>query len=100
MKVFKIRFFENRKWYFMISGAVILIGIIFNLIFGVQLDIQFTGGAVIRYSFSGDVSQDNIESVVEAVTDNTSASVIINEDVRTEAVSYTHLDVYKRQILY
>ena len=50
---FKIRFVENKKIFFGISIAVLLIGVIFNVIFGARLDIQFTGGAIVNYSFTG-----------------------------------------------
>ena len=49
---FKIRFVENKKIFFGISIAVLLIGVIFNVIFGARLDIQFTGGAIVNYSFT------------------------------------------------
>ena len=39
MKKFKIDFYKNRKIYFGISIAVILIGLICNFIFGAKLDI-------------------------------------------------------------
>ena len=35
---FKIRFVENKKIFFGISIAVLLIGVIFNVIFGARLD--------------------------------------------------------------
>lgn len=83
MKQFHIHFFENRKKYYLISLAVILIGLIFNVIFGTHLDIQFTGGAVIKYSFTGDADQEEIASIVSDVTGKTAVSVIINENVKT-----------------
>ncbi len=65
MKTFHIKFYENRKIFIGISAAVILIGIICNIIFGTQLDIQFKGGAVIRYSFSGEIDQEDVQRIVQ-----------------------------------
>ena len=83
MKQFHIRFFENRKKYYLISLAIILIGLIVNVIFGTQMDIQFTGGAVIKYSFTGEVNQDEIASIVSDATGKNTVSVVINENVKT-----------------
>ena len=83
MKQFHIHFFENRKKYYLISLAIILIGLIVNVIFGTQMDIQFTGGAVIKYSFTGEVNQDEIASIVSDATGKNTVSVVINENVKT-----------------
>lgn len=63
MKTFSIKFFENRKMFFGISLGIILIGLICNIVFGARLDIQFTGGAVIKYSYTGDVQQEEVEKL-------------------------------------
>lgn len=68
MKVFKIKFFENRKTFFAISLGVMAIGLIFNVIFGTQLDIQFTGGAMIKYSYTGTIEQDAVEKIAQDIT--------------------------------
>lgn len=65
MRTFHIQFFENRKIYFAISIGLMAIGLIFNVIFGTQLDIQFTGGAVIKYSYTGSIQQEMVEKVVQ-----------------------------------
>ena len=40
---------------FIISIAIMAIGIIFNIIFGTTLDIDFKGGSLITYSYTGEV---------------------------------------------
>ena len=55
MKKFNIDFYKNRKIFFIISIALVAIGLICNVIFGVHLDIQFAGGAMIKYSVDGEV---------------------------------------------
>ncbi len=48
-----IRFFEKRYVYFTISALIILAGIIGMIFNGVQLDIQFKGGAILKYQYTG-----------------------------------------------
>ena len=55
----KIFNFTGKSKIFMgISIAIILIGIVCNVIFGVTLDIQFTGGTILQYSYTGEVDTD------------------------------------------
>lgn len=68
MKKFNIKFYENRKIYFGITIALFAIGIIFNIIFGMTLDIQFKGGAMLDYTYTGEISTSDVESIVEDVT--------------------------------
>ena len=46
MRTFNIDFFGKRKLFLIISLAIIVVGLIFNVIFGAKLDVQFAGGAV------------------------------------------------------
>lgn len=82
MKTFNIRFFENRKIYFGISIVAIAIGLIFNIIFGTQMDIQFTGGAVIKYSYNGSIQQEEVEKIVQDATQK-DATIRILENVKS-----------------
>ena len=82
---FKIRFVENKKIFFGISIAVLLIGVIFNVIFGARLDIQFTGGAIVNYSFTGEINTDELAALVEETTGksvnvNESTDIVAGED--------------------
>ena len=82
MKKLRIKFYENRKIFFMLSLAVILIGVLFNVIFGTQLDIQFTGGAVIKYSYQGDLNPDEFAAFVSQQTGEGAVSAQINQNVQ------------------
>ena len=82
MKKFQIRFFENRRIFFGISLGIIVIGLIFNFVFGVGLDIQFSGGAMIKYSYTGDIDPAAVEKAVQSAT-NRDVSVVINTDVKS-----------------
>lgn len=59
------RFYQKRKIFFGLSIGIILAGIIFSLVFGVQLDIQFKGGSIMKYSFTGDLDIINAENIIE-----------------------------------
>lgn len=65
MKTYHIKFYQNRKIYITISLAVMVAGLILNLILGTTLDIQFTGGAIIKYSYSGTIQQAEVETLVQ-----------------------------------
>lgn len=88
MKTFSIRFFEHRKLYFGISIGIMLIGLIFNFINGTKLDINFKGGAVIKYSYTGTINQDEVASIVKQSTGK-DASVLILGNVKSTGSSET-----------
>lgn len=65
MKKFSIKFYQHRKIYFGISLGLFIIGLLFNLIFGAELDIDFRGGALVQYSYTGEVDQETVDQAVE-----------------------------------
>ena len=66
MNVKVYRFFEHRFLYFAISGLICLAGIVAIFINGVQLDIQFKGGAILKYAYVGsDLDQDKVSTTVQ-----------------------------------
>ena len=66
MKTFD--FVGNRKKFYILSSALILIVILFSFIFGVQLDIQFKGGTILEYIYSGDIDTSKVDSITEETT--------------------------------
>ena len=60
MKKFDFDFYKNRKILFGISIGLMVIGLIFNFIRGTKMDIQFVGGAMIKYSVDGEVDTDRV----------------------------------------
>ena len=48
-----------------ISASIILVGIIFTILFGIDLDINFKGGSRFTYSYSGKVDTAAVEKTVE-----------------------------------
>lgn len=67
MKKWNIDFYGHRKIYFGLSIALIVIMLIGIVLFGVNLDIQFKGGALITYSYTGDIDQAQFQQSVESL---------------------------------
>ncbi len=64
MKKFSIKFYQHRKIYIGISLAIFAVGIICNLIFGTELDIDFRGGALVEYSYTGTIDQETVDQAI------------------------------------
>lgn len=65
MKKMNFDFCGKRKYFLIGSLAVILIGIFVNIFFGTEMDIQFTGGAIIKYSYQGDLDGAQAQQLLE-----------------------------------
>jgi preprotein translocase SecF subunit len=78
-----IKFYEKRKIFFAISLILMVIGIASIFINGINLSIQFKGGAIIKYTFTGEL---NTEEVGDFVTNTLGrdTEVQITEDLTTE----------------
>ena len=55
-----IDFVGKRKWYFVVSGVIILIGVILLFSAGLQRGIEFTGGTTMTIVFEQEVSQEEL----------------------------------------
>ncbi len=88
MKKFNFDFYKNKKVFFIISIALILVGLVCNLIIGTTLDIQFAGGAMIKYSVDGEVDSNEIDALVEAETGRT-VSVTTNQSFSDDSYQVT-----------
>ncbi len=77
----KLDFFGKRKIFFGISIGLIVIGIIFNFIFGINLDIQFTGGSMISYTYNGSVNESELKSLVQEITPDNQVSFTISKNL-------------------
>ena len=61
-----IDFYKNRKIYFAISICILLVGLAFTVMNGVQLDIQFQGGTILKYTYTGQVDVTEAEELIES----------------------------------
>lgn len=78
-----MNFTGTSKIFFGISIAIFIIGIICNCIFGVTLDIQFTGGTIIQYNYTGDIETDAMKSLIQSETADT-VSFNISENITVD----------------
>ena len=62
-----IPFYKMRKVFFGISAAIMIIGILFSIFKGVEFDIQFTGGALLSYSYDGEMDDDRAGDIAEEI---------------------------------
>lgn len=70
-----IPFYKKRYIFFAISLTIMLIGIISLFIKGIELDIQFKGGALLKYTYAGELNSD-------AVADE--ATELLNRPITTQ----------------
>lgn len=68
MKMTTFDFFGKRKIFYIISCALLAVALVFALVFGVNLDIQFKGGTIATYSYQGEVDLDTFGKAVTEVT--------------------------------
>lgn len=61
-------FVGKRKIFFAIAALVLLLGVVANLILGTRLDIQFTGGTIVKYSYTGEVTKAELQEVLKKYT--------------------------------
>ncbi len=75
-----IGFYAKRKVYFAISLSIMLIGIIMAFINGVQLDIQFKGGAMLKYTYVGEIDSEKAADIATDIL-NRPVSTQLTEDI-------------------
>lgn len=78
-----IKFYEKRKIFFTISALIIAIGIICIFVNGVKLSIQFKGGAILKYSYEGDIDTNKAAKISSDVL-NRITDVQVTEDIATQ----------------
>lgn len=61
-----IRFYKHRFIYFAISLSLFLFALAAVYVNGIQLDIQFKGGAILKYVYTDTVDAEEAEKVIEA----------------------------------
>lgn len=66
-----IKFYEKRNWFFGLSALILIMGIAGIFIQGIQMDIQFTGGSILRYACEGEIDTDRAAAIVEETVGRT-----------------------------
>ena len=84
----KIDFVGKRKIWFGISISLMVIAILATVVFGVKLDIQFSGGTMVTYSFAGEINKDEFDATVETALAGKSVTVREQQDVATGGINF------------
>lgn len=61
----EIDFVKATKTTFKASGAILALVLVFSLVMGVKMDIQFKGGSMVSYSYTGEIDASTVESEIE-----------------------------------
>ena len=76
-----LNFIGKRKIFFGISLGIIVIGLLFNLIFGAKLDIQFKGGSIITYGYVGEIDENELTDTIQQATPDYSVTFTVAKDI-------------------
>ena len=85
-----IDFVGKRKWYFLVSGIIILIGVIFLLSVGIQRGIEFTGGTMVTVRFEQTVTQEELRDEL-AVLGHDDAIIPWSDDAQAYVIRTAEL---------
>ena len=72
-------FIKFRKTALIIAAAFFAVGLLFNIIFGVELDISFKGGTLLKYSYEGTLDKAAVEEFVTKQDGFADATVDLDE---------------------
>jgi len=95
MRKFNIDFNKTLKPAIIVYAAFLLVGVICALIFGVNLDINFSGGAKISYSYVGEIADADITDTAKTILDKdftVSKSTAIAGDTKTFEIALVGKD--------
>ncbi len=81
-------FVGRLKTFVLISAAIIFVGIVFNVIFGTQMDVAFKGGTQLRYSYKVQPDVAAVEVVAKEIL-GAEAAAALDEINNTKVVSVT-----------
>lgn len=86
-----IRFYKHRYIYFTISICLILFGIAAAFINGIQLDIQFKGGTILKYTYCTTINAEQAESFVEQAVGRTTNCMLQSNLAKDEQMLIVNL---------
>ncbi len=69
---FHIDFVKNSKIFFCVSLGIMLVCLVLNIfVIPTRVDIQFTGGTIVKYSYSGNLDEKKISDAAQKATKET-----------------------------
>ncbi|MEG0352814.1 MAG: protein translocase subunit SecD [Cellulosilyticaceae bacterium] len=79
-KAYKTKPFYKKRWIaFCLSLCLFGVGLVGCLTKGVQLDIQFKGGAILKYTYTGELDTQQVSSVIDPILDRPSTIQITRD---------------------
>ncbi len=94
-------FIGKRKLFLIIAAAILVAGLIVNVVLGTELDINFKGGAIFSYSFTGDVDRDAVTDIAKAhLGDKVSVSFSNDVSGANTQTTFTLVDVPSTVLTY
>lgn len=70
-KMPSIDFVGNRKKYYTLSCIIVAVVLVFSFVFGVSMDVEFKGGAMVTVGYQGDL---DLNGVKQTIADNVGQS--------------------------
>ena len=80
-------FVGHRKTFALISGIIIAVGVLVNLIFGVELDISFKGGTLMTLNYTGTIDEAVATDAIDSVFDNATVQFSSNDLSDTQLIN-------------
>lgn len=91
-------FLKHAKLFYVISAAIVAVAVLVTVFFGLEVDIEFKGGTVSNYSYTGELSLSDVQAAVKeaigysskvrsvenAVTGKTNLNISISEDISSD----------------
>ena len=75
-KTWNFDFYKNRKRYLIVSCVLAVLTILGAVLFGVERDVQFKGGVLLTYSYTGEIDAD---AFTAAARESLGADVTLQE---------------------
>ena len=88
----------KRRWFFIISAVIIVIGIVFLAVFGLRMGIEFDSGSMMRLSFEQPVEQGLLENELTSLGYvNAVVQYVQNTDGKEYYIRTADIDREQRQ---
>ncbi len=89
----KFNFTSHVKKFWIVSACILLVGLLINAVFGVEMDISFKGGTSLRYEYTGELDAASLEAffteqIGEAANVSLGAQDMQSEDGTVSSVSF------------
>ncbi|HJD21736.1 MAG TPA: protein translocase subunit SecF [Candidatus Gemmiger faecigallinarum] len=77
----KINFVGARKKFYTISCALVVVVLVFAGVFGVSMDVEFKGGAMVTLGYQGEADLNEVQSAVESTLGISDTTVQTGTDI-------------------